>query len=128
MRLKRFRAHSSLNSLSRQEAGHAPALRAGTKSALNSHDPFAKKLFAQKTFGITATMSRSHFGKNKARDSQKKVSAMKENRNAQEGVGRSSALGPNSHTRDLKLHSTSDQLVTLSDFRGQPVIPGAQRA
>src|SRR5580704_10898529 len=47
---------------------------------------------------------------------------MKENRNAQEGVGRSSALGPNTPAPDFKLHSTPDQLVTLSDFRGQPVI------
>src|SRR5258708_37558789 len=47
---------------------------------------------------------------------------MKENRNAPEGVGRSSALGPNTPAPDFKLHSTPDQLVTLSDFRGQPVI------
>jgi peroxiredoxin len=47
---------------------------------------------------------------------------MKENRNAPEGVGRSSALGPNTPAPDFKLHSTPDQLVSLSDFRGQPVI------
>ena len=47
---------------------------------------------------------------------------MKENRNAPEGVRRSSALGPNTPAPDFKLHSTPDQLVTLSDFRGQPVI------
>ncbi|MGA9314334.1 MAG: redoxin domain-containing protein [Solirubrobacteraceae bacterium] len=47
---------------------------------------------------------------------------MKENRTAQDGVGRSSALGPNTPAPDFKLHSTPDQLVALSDFRGQPVI------
>jgi peroxiredoxin len=47
---------------------------------------------------------------------------MKEHRNAQDGMGRSSALGPNTPAPDFKLHSTPDQLVALSDFRGQPVI------
>src|SRR5580692_4620619 len=47
---------------------------------------------------------------------------MKEHRNAQDDMGRSLALGPNTPAPDFKLHSTPDQLVALSDFRGQPVI------
>jgi peroxiredoxin len=33
-----------------------------------------------------------------------------------------SALGPGTPAPDFSLHSTPDQAVTLSDFRGQPVI------
>jgi peroxiredoxin len=47
---------------------------------------------------------------------------MKENRNAQDGAARSSALGPKTAASDFKLHSTPDHLVTLNEFRGQPVI------
>ena len=96
------------------------ALRAGTKNALSYRDHFAKA-DSHTRQSESGARSRSHSGKTKARDGQKKV-AMKENRNAREGVGRSSALGPNTPAPDFKLHSTPDQLVTLSDFRGQPVI------
>src|SRR5207302_4798806 len=95
------------------------ALRAGTKNALTDRDHFAKAV-------RTKDIPNPPRGRDRIREKQRfvteKVLAMKEHRNAQDGMGRSSALGPNTPAPDFKLHSTPDQLVALSDFRGQPVI------
>ncbi len=47
---------------------------------------------------------------------------MKESKNAHHDTERSSALGPKTEAPDFRLHSTPDQIVALSEFRGQPVI------
>jgi peroxiredoxin len=48
---------------------------------------------------------------------------MKENKAAaKETANRTSALGPGTPAPDFSLHSTPDQCVSLSEFRGQPVI------
>ncbi len=47
---------------------------------------------------------------------------MSTSKTGQENLNRTSALGPGTQAPDFSLHSTPDQLVSLSELRGQPVI------
>jgi peroxiredoxin len=93
----------------------------GTKNAVRCPDWFAKSCAHESASALTARCRDRNEEKDNLVAINKGVS-MKGNRHGQNGGGRSSALGPNTPAPDFKLHSTPDQSVSLSDFRGQPVV------